>query len=186
MAENEKVVVAEEEKKPATKKAPAKKAASEKAEKPAAKKPTVKKVKEETKVEEKAAPKKKSAPKKAAEAAEVSKEVVAEAPKKAAKKATKKAEVKQPLILNGHLVTEANYPLYRVKPAKGTEVYAKEEGLIKVTLVKSTIGCLKEQKATVEALGLKKIRSSKIHKNNKAIQGMIFKVKHLVKVEEVK
>ena len=185
MAENEKVVAAEE-KKPAAKKAPAKKAASETTEKAAAKKPAAKKVKAETTAAEKSAPKKKTA-KASAGSAEAEKEtVVKAAPKKTAKKAEKKEEAKQPLILNGHLVTEANYPLYRVKPAKGTEVYAKEEGLVKVTLVRSTIGCLKEQKATVEALGLKKIRSSKIHKNNKAIQGMIFKVKHLVKVEEVK
>lgn len=62
----------------------------------------------------------------------------------------------------------------------------KAQGEIKVTLIKSTIGCTVPQKATVEALGLKKIGKSKIHKNNPAIQGMIFKVKHLVSVEEVK
>ena len=56
---------------------------------------------------------------------------------------------------------------------------------IKVTLVKSTIGCLQKQKATVEALGLKKIRSSKIHEDNEVIRGMISKVAHLVKVEAV-
>ncbi len=56
---------------------------------------------------------------------------------------------------------------------------------IKVTLVKSTIGCLQKQKATVEALGLKKIRSSKIHEDNTVIRGMISKVSHLVKVEAI-
>lgn len=56
---------------------------------------------------------------------------------------------------------------------------------IKVTLVKSTIGCLAKQKATVEALGLKKIRSSKVHEDNAVIRGMISKVSHLVKVEPV-
>lgn len=56
---------------------------------------------------------------------------------------------------------------------------------IKVTLVKSTIGSLENHKRTVEALGLKKIRSSKIHNDTPAIRGMIFKVKHLVSVEEV-
>lgn len=59
------------------------------------------------------------------------------------------------------------------------------ENKIKVTLVKSTIGCLDKQKKTVEALGLKKIRSSKIHNDTPAIRGMIFVVKHLVKVEPV-
>ena len=58
-------------------------------------------------------------------------------------------------------------------------------GKIKVTLVKSTIGCLEKQKKTVQALGLHKIRSSAIHEDNAAIRGMIFVVKHLVKVEPV-
>ena len=55
---------------------------------------------------------------------------------------------------------------------------------IKVTLVKSTIGRPKDQVATVHALGLKKINSSRVHAENDAIKGMIFKVKHLVRVEE--
>ena len=57
---------------------------------------------------------------------------------------------------------------------------------IKVILVKSVIGCPEPQKRTVEALGLRKLNSNKIHDDNDAIKGMIFKVKHLVKVEEVK
>ena len=56
---------------------------------------------------------------------------------------------------------------------------------IKVTLVKSTIGQIDSVKATVAALGLKKIRSSKELEDTPAIQGMIAKVKHLVKVENV-
>ena len=56
---------------------------------------------------------------------------------------------------------------------------------IKVTLVKSTIGCLQKQKDTVAALGLTKIRTSKIHDDNEVIRGMISKVAHLVKVEAV-
>ncbi len=56
---------------------------------------------------------------------------------------------------------------------------------IKVTLVKSTIGQVESVKATVTALGLKKIRSSKELDDTPAIQGMIVKVKHLVKVENV-
>ncbi|CDE72439.1 50S ribosomal protein L30 [Acidaminococcus sp. CAG:917] len=61
----------------------------------------------------------------------------------------------------------------------------KKEKQIKVTLVKSTIGCLKNQKANVEALGLHKIGSSRIHADNAVTRGMISKVSHLVKVEEV-
>ena len=56
---------------------------------------------------------------------------------------------------------------------------------IKVTLVKSTIGQIESVKATVAALGLKKIRSSKELEDTPAIQGMIAKVKHLVKVENI-
>ncbi len=56
---------------------------------------------------------------------------------------------------------------------------------IKVTLVKSTIGQVESVKATVAALGLKKIRSSKELDDTPAIQGMVAKVKHLVKVENV-
>ena len=56
---------------------------------------------------------------------------------------------------------------------------------IKVTLIKSTIGCLQGQKASVAALGLKKIGQSKIHNAIPSILGMIDKVKHLVKVEKI-
>lgn len=56
---------------------------------------------------------------------------------------------------------------------------------IKVTLVKSTIGQVDSVKATVAALGLKKIRSSKELEDTPAIQGMVAKVKHLVKVENI-
>ena len=60
------------------------------------------------------------------------------------------------------------------------------EKQLKVTLIKSTIGSLEKHKRTVQALGLKKIRSSVIVKDNAAMRGMIFAVKHLVTVEEVK
>jgi large subunit ribosomal protein L30 len=56
---------------------------------------------------------------------------------------------------------------------------------LKITLVKSTIGSKKDQIATVEALGLKKIGSSVVQKDNPQIRGMINKVSHLVTVEEI-
>lgn len=56
---------------------------------------------------------------------------------------------------------------------------------VKITLVKSTISCVKKQKATVEALGLHKIGSSKVHKDGAVLQGMLKVVSHLVKVEEI-
>ena len=56
---------------------------------------------------------------------------------------------------------------------------------LKVTLVKSVIGSKKDQIATVKALGLKKIRDTKEHEDNPQIRGMINKVSHLVKFEEI-
>ena len=56
---------------------------------------------------------------------------------------------------------------------------------IKVTLVKSTIATLPQHKKVVEALGLKKVNSFRIHEENACIMGMIAKVSHLVKVENV-
>jgi large subunit ribosomal protein L30 len=56
---------------------------------------------------------------------------------------------------------------------------------LKVTLIKSTIGRKDDQIATVEALGLKRIRSTAVHDDNPQIRGMIEKVKHLVSVEEI-
>ena len=56
---------------------------------------------------------------------------------------------------------------------------------IKVTLVKSTIGQVASVKGTFAALGLKKIRSSIELEDTPALQGMIKKVQHLVKVENI-
>ncbi len=56
---------------------------------------------------------------------------------------------------------------------------------LKITLVKSKFGRIKVQKATIEALGLKKIGTSVVQEDNGAIRGMINKVSHLVKVEEI-
>ncbi len=55
---------------------------------------------------------------------------------------------------------------------------------IKIQLVKSPIGYAKDQKATVVALGLKKMNSVAEHEDNDCIRGMINKVSHLVKVLE--
>ena len=56
---------------------------------------------------------------------------------------------------------------------------------LKVTYVKSSIGYAKDQKATVRSLGLRKLHQSVVHEDSPAIRGMVFKVKHLVKVEEL-
>ena len=54
-----------------------------------------------------------------------------------------------------------------------------------MTLVKSSIGAVPQHRATVEALGLKKLNKSVELPNNAATKGMIAQVRHLVKVEEI-
>lgn len=56
---------------------------------------------------------------------------------------------------------------------------------IKITQVKSRIKCPKDQKKTLDALGLRKLNHSVEHQANPCILGMVYKVRHLVKVEEV-
>ena len=57
---------------------------------------------------------------------------------------------------------------------------------IKITLVRSRIGSDKRQVATLNALGLGKVNSSVEHETSPQIMGMVAKVKHLLRVEEVK
>ena len=56
---------------------------------------------------------------------------------------------------------------------------------LKITLVKSTIGAVPKHKKTVEALGLKKVNKTVEMPDNDAVRGMIWHVRHLVKVEEI-
>lgn len=54
---------------------------------------------------------------------------------------------------------------------------------LKITLIKSTIGRKKDHIATIEALGLRKIRNVVEHEDTPQIRGMINKVSYLLKVE---
>ncbi len=56
---------------------------------------------------------------------------------------------------------------------------------LRVTLVKSPIGNQTRHRLTVKALGLKHINQVITHPDNESVRGMIFKVSHLVQVEEV-
>jgi len=56
---------------------------------------------------------------------------------------------------------------------------------VRVTLVRSPIGYEKSQKATVRALGLGRMNSSVVHNDTPPVRGMINKISHLVKVEEI-
>lgn len=60
-----------------------------------------------------------------------------------------------------------------------------DEKMVRVTLVRSVIGYTQDQRATVKALGLRRMHASVVHKATPQIRGMINKVSHLVRVEEV-
>ncbi|MCL4538173.1 MAG: 50S ribosomal protein L30 [Bacteroidetes bacterium] len=56
---------------------------------------------------------------------------------------------------------------------------------IRITQIRSTIERPERQKLTIEALGLGKIRKSVVKTDTPQIRGMIAKIQHLVRVEEV-
>lgn len=56
------------------------------------------------------------------------------------------------------------------------------EKTFRVKLVKSTIGCNPNQRATVRSLGLRKMHSEVVLKDTPSNRGMIFKVQHLLEV----
>lgn len=56
---------------------------------------------------------------------------------------------------------------------------------VRVTLIKSPIGYTDDQRATVRALGLRRMHQSRIHTETPQIAGMLHKIRHLLKVEEV-
>lgn len=58
-------------------------------------------------------------------------------------------------------------------------------GRLKITQVKSVISSPADQKRTVRALGLKRMNDTVEQDDNPVIRGMVFKVKHLVNVEEI-
>jgi len=104
------------------------------------------------------------------------------APKTTAKKTTTKTAPKKV----EEVKVEVNEVVEEVKaPAK--KVSNKKAGpMLKITLVKSASGRLVKQQRTLEALGLTKINSVTVKPDNAQTKGMIFVVKHLVKVESVK
>ena len=60
----------------------------------------------------------------------------------------------------------------------------KKEKMLKVTWIKSCIGYNKNQAKIIEALGFKKLGSTRILPDNDSIRGSLHHVAHLVKVEE--
>jgi large subunit ribosomal protein L30 len=61
---------------------------------------------------------------------------------------------------------------------------APKEKILRLTLVHSPIGYSKEHKATIKALGFKKLHQTVEHVDSPTLRGMLYKVAHLVVVEE--
>jgi len=57
--------------------------------------------------------------------------------------------------------------------------------MLRIQQVRSTINCKTDMKRTIKALGLRRIRHTVVQPDNPQIRGMVFLVKHLVKVEEI-
>ena len=58
-------------------------------------------------------------------------------------------------------------------------------GKVRITQTRSSINRTKRQKATIQALGIKKLNVAVEHEATPQIMGMIRKVEHLVKVEQI-
>lgn len=56
--------------------------------------------------------------------------------------------------------------------------------MLRIKWVKSAIGCPQDQRDTLRALGLHKLQSVVEKEDNSSVRGMIYKVRHLVQVEE--
>lgn len=56
---------------------------------------------------------------------------------------------------------------------------------LEITYKKSAIGYNQKQKATIRALGLRKLNQKVVQKDTAVIRGMVHKVRHLVEVKEV-
>jgi large subunit ribosomal protein L30 len=64
------------------------------------------------------------------------------------------------------------------------EKNTNKEKLIRITLIKSPIGYSKKHKGTIQALGFKRLYQTVEHVDSPVLRGMIYKVSHLVQIEE--
>jgi large subunit ribosomal protein L30 len=67
----------------------------------------------------------------------------------------------------------------------GRTAGVREGGTVRITLMRSLIGSKQDQIATVKALGLNRVRSTVERPDSVVLRGMIFKIKHLVAVEDL-
>jgi large subunit ribosomal protein L30 len=68
---------------------------------------------------------------------------------------------------------------------KSKKAQPAPEKTLQVTLVKSPIGYPERQKRTVKALGLRKLNQRVVHVDGPTVRGMLSRVSHLVRVEEI-
>jgi large subunit ribosomal protein L30 len=83
-----------------------------------------------------------------------------------------------------HRVTKSNLPAAQQKIIK-SQMGNNMAGTVKVTLTKSMIGSTGKIRATLVGLGLTRRQKSVVRKDTPEIRGMLRKVGHLIKVEEV-
>lgn len=57
---------------------------------------------------------------------------------------------------------------------------------LRIRQVKSASGHTSDQRRTIEALGIKRLQHAVEHADTPQIRGMVFKVRHLVEVEEIR
>ncbi len=55
---------------------------------------------------------------------------------------------------------------------------------VRITLLRSPIGYSRDQKATLRALGLRRLHQTVEHKDTPALRGMLDKITHLIRIEE--
>lgn len=56
---------------------------------------------------------------------------------------------------------------------------------LRITWKKSAIGYAQDQKATIAALGLRRLQQTVLREDTPSLRGMVAKVRHLVQVEEI-
>lgn len=57
---------------------------------------------------------------------------------------------------------------------------------LKITLIHSVEHRLPDQRRIVKSLGLNRINSTSVKKDNAAVRGALYKIAHLIKVEQIK
>ncbi len=103
---------------------------------------------------------------------------VEEAPAKKTRKVTAKKAESKTTAKKAEGKTTAKKATTKKAPAKK----AVKTETVTVTLKKSLVGCIQNQKDCAAALGLKKIGDVKVHPENAATMGKIAKISHLVEV----